>query len=157
MSMVRSKIDLARVRRELKGETLRLYFYLIRRSSGCTVDEMRYFSGFTNKALINQCLADMKRLGIVDKRGDKYYVPRLTANAVNFAFKHYAKIGNKLIPRGFVGAIGYLIFLTIYFALVPKALMLLPIGLMVTLAFIGLGVYEFRKFKFWAKRLYSSE
>ncbi len=155
MTAAKSKVDLIRVRKELKGKTLRLYLYLTKRSSGYTIDEMKYFGGFSNKALINQCLADMKRLSIVEKQGDRYYVPRLIANAVDFVFKHYAKIGSKILPRGFVSTIAYVIFSVLYFTFFPEALPLLPIGLLITMIFIGLGIYEMYKMKMWIKRLKS--
>ncbi|MHC1601483.1 MAG: hypothetical protein ACXQTI_10225 [Candidatus Nezhaarchaeales archaeon] len=157
MTTTRDKVDLIKVRKELKGKTLRLYLYLTKRSSGYTIDEMKYFGGFSNKALINQCLADMKRLGIVEKQGERYYVPRLIANAVDFAFKHYAKIGSKILPRGFVSTIAYAVFLALYFVFIPAALPLLPIGLLIAIAFIGLGIYEVYKMRSWIKKLKSLE
>lgn len=157
MAAVKSKVDLIKIRKELKGKTLRLYMYLAKRGSGYTIDEMKYFSGFSNRALINQCLADMKRLGIIERQDDKYYVPRLVANAVDFAFKHYAKIGGKILPRGFVSTIAYAIFSALYFTFFPAALPLLPLGLLIAMIFVGLGIYEMYKMKMWIKRLESLE
>ncbi|MCS7140460.1 MAG: hypothetical protein N3F04_05160 [Candidatus Nezhaarchaeota archaeon] len=150
---VEIKVDLVRVRKELSGRALRLFLYLSKRSSGYTIDEMKYFGGFSNKALINQCLAEMKRLGIVDKRGDKYYVPRLIADAVNFTFKHYAKVGSRIIPRGFLAAMVYAAFLVTYIVLVPPSVLLLPLGLIAEAIFIVIGVYERHKMVDWVKRL----
>ncbi len=135
-------LDPFKVRKELKGDARRLFFYLSQRISGYTIDEIKYFSGFSNKALINRCLAEMKRLGIVEKQDDKYYVPRPIAEAVGFAFKHYVKVGDKLIARGFVSAIAYAIFLLIFTAAYPAAISTLPWGLVFTLLFAAIGVYE---------------
>jgi hypothetical protein len=146
-------LDLFRVRRELKGDAQRLFFYLSKRISGYTIEEMKYFSGFSNKALINRCLAEMKKLGVIEKQGDKYYVPRPIAEAVGFAFKHYAKIGNKLIARGFVGAIAYAIFTLILVIVYPSAISMLPLGLIFTSMFIAIGVYQVSKMKSLAKKL----
>jgi hypothetical protein len=146
-------LDLFKVRRELKGEARRLFLYLSKRISGYTIEEIKYFSGFSNKALINRCLAEMKRLGIVERQDDKYYVPRHIAEAVGFAFKHYAKIGDKLIAKGFVTAIFYVVFLLILVALRPEAISALPLGLIFTLMFIAIGVYETYKMKSLAKTL----
>lgn len=135
-------LDLIKVRKELKGNTLKLYLYLTKRSSGYTIDEMKFFSGFSNKALINQCLAEMKRLGIVEKREDRYYVPRPIAEAVDYVLKHYVKVGNKILPRGFISAIAYLAFLLVFFAVFPSTLLLLPFGLAMSSIFILIGIYE---------------
>ncbi|MEM2214279.1 MAG: hypothetical protein QXD66_02335 [Candidatus Nezhaarchaeales archaeon] len=140
-------LDLVKIRRELRGEALRLFFYLNKRISGYTIEEIRYFSGFSNKAVINRCLTELRRLGVVDKQGDKYYVPRLIAEAVNFIFKHYAKIGNRIIARGFLGAIAYLVFLLILIAMYPQALMLLPLGLIFTSIFVVIGLYQSHRLK----------
>jgi len=146
-------LDLFRVRRELKGDAQRLFFYLTKRVSGFTIEEIKYFSGFSNRALINRCLVEMKKLGIVEREGDKYYVPKHIAEAVGFAFKHYAKIGDKLIARGFVSAIAYAVFLLVLIAVYPPAIPMLPLGLVFTLMFIAIGVYEVYKMRRLAKAL----
>ncbi|MEM0233514.1 MAG: hypothetical protein QXL22_05795 [Candidatus Nezhaarchaeales archaeon] len=144
---MREGLDLIKIRRELKGEALRLFFYLNKRISGYTIEEIRYFGGFSNKAVINRCLMELRRLGVVDKQGDKYYVPRPIAEAVNFIFKHYAKIGNRIIARGFLGAIAYLAFLLILIAMYPQALTILPLGLIFTLIFAVIGLYQSYRLK----------
>jgi hypothetical protein len=144
------------VRRELKGDAQRLFFYLSKRISGYTIEEIKYFSGFSNKALINRCLAEMKRLGMVERQGDKYYVPRPIAEAVGFAFKHYAKIGNKLIARGFVSAIAYAVFLLILVVAYRPAISTLPLGLAFTSIFVAIGIYEAFKMRSLAKKLRAS-
>jgi len=146
-------LDLFKVRRELKGDAQRLFFYLTKRISGYTIDEIKYFSGFSNKALINRCLAEMKRLGVVEKQGDKYYVPRPVAEAVSFAFKHYAKIGDKLIAKGFVTAIAYVVFLLVLAAMHPSAISTLPLGLAFTSMFMAIGAYEVYRMRSLAKML----
>jgi hypothetical protein len=135
-------LDVFKVRKELKGDARRLFFYISKRISGYTVEEIKYFSGFSNKALINRCLAEMKKLGIVEKQGDKYYVPKPIAEAVSFAFKHYAKIGDKLIARGFVSAIAYAVFLLALIAVYPPAPQTLLMCLIFTLMFVAVGIYE---------------
>jgi hypothetical protein len=149
-------LDLFRVRRELKGDARRLFFYLSKRISGYTIEEIKYLSGFSNKALINRCLAEMKRLGIVERQGDRYYVPRPIAEAVSFAFKHYAKIGNKLIARGFVSAIAYAVFLLILVVAYGPATSTLPLGLAFTLILMAIGVYEALRMRSLAKALRAS-
>jgi len=157
VELSKPRIDIFKVRRELKGKTMRLYLYLTKRSTGYTIDEIRLLGGFSNRALINQCLADMRRLGIVSKKGDKYYIPRLVREAVDHVFKHYAKIGSKLVPRGFLAAAGYVVFLTIYGLVVPQVLPLLPIGFAIAAVFLALGFYEVKKSRSWVKRLEKAE
>lgn len=150
---MREELDLDKIRRELKGEALKLFLYLNKRISGYTIDEIKYFSGFSNKALINRCLAELKRLGIVEKQGDKYYVPRPVAEAVNFVFKHYAKIGNRIIARGYVSAIAYLAFLLFLSVIYPQALAMLPLGIFFTSIFVIIGVYETYKKRSLVRKL----
>lgn len=150
---MKEDLDLIKVRKELKGEALKLFFYLSKRISGYTIEEMRYFSGFSNKALINRCLVELKKLGVVEKQGDKYYVPRPIAEAVGFVFKHYAKIGNRIIVKGFVSAIAYIVFLLVLIAISPQALLLLPLGLLFTSIFIAIGLYETYRMKSLIKEL----
>ncbi|MDH5816051.1 MAG: hypothetical protein QE164_04650 [Candidatus Nezhaarchaeota archaeon] len=140
-------LDLIKIRKELRGEPLKLFFYLNKRISGYTIEEIKYFSGFSNKAVINRCLTELKRLGVVEKQGDKYYVPRPIGEAVSFIFKHYAKIGSRVVARGFVGAIAYLIFILALIAIYPQALTLLPLGLLFTLTFVAVGLYQTYKVK----------
>ncbi len=146
-------MDLFRVRRELRGDAQRLFFYLTKRISGYTIDEIKYFGGFRDRALINRCLAEMKRLGIVERQGDKYCVPRPVAEAVSFAFRHYAKIGNKLIAKGFVSTIAYVFLLLIIVATHPGATSMLPLGLTFTSMFIAIGAYETYRMRSLAKML----
>jgi len=150
---MKESLDVFKVRKELKGDARRLFFYISKRISGYTVEEIKYFSGFSNKALINRCLAEMKKLGIVEKQGDKYYVPKPIAEAVSFAFKHYVKIGDKLIARGFVSAIAYAVFLLVFIAVYPPALPTLPMGLIFTLMFVAVGIYEVFRMKRLVKTL----
>lgn len=150
---MKEDLDLIKIRKELKGEALRLFLHLSKRISGYTVEEMKYFSGFSNKALINRCLAELKKLRIVEKQDDKYYVPRPTAEAVNFIFKHYTKIGNRVIARGFVGAIAYVMFLMVLVAISPEALTTLPLGLVFTLVLVTIGLYETYKLRSLKKEL----
>ncbi|MDI9619649.1 MAG: hypothetical protein QFX33_02340 [Candidatus Nezhaarchaeota archaeon] len=155
--MSAEKLDPFRVRRELKGKTLHLYHQISKRRSGYTIDEIRLLKGFSNRALINQCLAEMKKHGIIEKRGDRYCVPASVAEALDFAFKHYAKIGGKLLPRGFVAAIGYAMFLAVYLLFVPAAFSLIWMGLIVVAAFAGLGAYESYRARGLLKRLRSTD
>jgi len=150
---MREGLDLFKVRRELKGDAQRLFFYLAKRISGYTIEEIKYFSGFSNKALINRCLTEMRRLGLVKREGDKYYVPRPIAEAVSFAFKHYANIGGRLIAKGFVSAIAYAVFLLVFIAVYPPAISTLPLGLIFTSIFVAIGVYQVYKMRNLARMM----
>ena len=82
---------------KLKGNTLRVYWHLLRSSSGVVgVRETQRALGFSSPALALYHLEKLEELGLVQKVRNDYHLVK----AVNIGvLKQFMKIGTFLLPR----------------------------------------------------------
>ena len=91
------KMDSERVSRELKGNTLRVYWCLLKSSKGSVGPrEVQRKLGFSSPALAVYHLEKLSELGLVEKFTGEY---RLTKMVEVGILKHFVKLRGFVIPR----------------------------------------------------------
>jgi predicted DNA-binding transcriptional regulator len=92
-----SRIDEEKIESELKGNTLRVYWMLLRSSNGLVgVREVQRSLGFSSPALAAYHLEKLKELGLVRKDNGEY---RLVREVKVGVLKQFTKIGAFMLPR----------------------------------------------------------
>jgi len=90
-------INEEKIESELKGNTLRVYWVLLRSSSGIVgVREVQRSLGFSSPALAAYHLEKLKELGLVRKDNSEYRLAREVRVGV---LKQFTKIGAFMLPR----------------------------------------------------------
>jgi predicted DNA-binding transcriptional regulator len=93
----RSELDEKSIASKLKGNTLMVYWHLLRSSSGVVrVRETQRSLGFSSPALALYHLEKLVELGLVQKIRDEYHLVRTVNIGV---LKQFMKIGTFLLPR----------------------------------------------------------
>jgi len=92
-----SELNEERIASELKGNTLRVYWYLLRTPSGVVgVRETQRSLGFSSPALALYHLEKLTELGLVRKVRNDYHLVKTVNIGV---LRHFTKIGTLLLPR----------------------------------------------------------
>jgi len=90
-------INEEKIESELKGNTLRVYWVLLKSSSGIVgVREVQRSLGFSSPALAAYHLEKLKELGLVRKDNSEYRLAREVRVGV---LKQFTKIGAFMLPR----------------------------------------------------------
>jgi len=90
-------INEEKIESELKGNTLRVYWVLLKSSSGIVgVREVQRSLGFSSPALAAYHLEKLKELGLVRKDNSEYRLVREVRVGV---LKQFTKIGAFMLPR----------------------------------------------------------
>jgi len=92
-----SQIDDEKIVSELKGNTLRVYWHLLRSSSGAVgVRETQKALGFSSPALASYHLRKLEDLGLVKEERGEYRLIREVRVGV---LKQFTKLGTLMLPR----------------------------------------------------------
>jgi len=103
-------MDDERVASELKGNTLRVYWYLLKSSKGFVGPrEVQRKLGFSSPALAVYHLGKLSELGLVEKVSGEYHLTRMVEVGV---LKHFMRFKGFIIPRNVL----YATMLTTLFA-----------------------------------------
>jgi len=103
-------MDDERVASELKGNTLRVYWCLLKSSKGFVgAREVQKKLGFSSPALAVYHLDKLSELGLVEKVSGEYHLTRMVGVGV---LKHFMKFKGFMIPRNIL----YATMLTTLFA-----------------------------------------
>lgn len=95
--MASSRIDEERVASELRGNTLRVYWNLLRSPSGAIgVRETQRALGFSSPALAVYHLDKLVELGLVEKVRDGYHLAKIVNLGV---LKQFVRFGTIILPR----------------------------------------------------------
>lgn len=132
----------------LRGNTLRVYLYLVKHEHARGVSEVQHSLGFSSPSIAAHHLEKLLRLGVVTK--DEFGAYNLEKKIDVSILQGFVKVGSLLLPRfafyaGFflVITIGYLIFNLSYldfFALVGT------IG--------SVAVFFYESWRSWSKRAF---
>jgi len=91
------ELDEEKIASELKGNTLRVYWHLLRSSSGVVrVRETQRSLGFSSPALALYHLEKLAELGLVQKVRNDYHLVKTVNIGV---LKQFTKIGTFILPR----------------------------------------------------------
>ena len=86
-----------KIESELKGNTLRVYWTLLKSQSGTTgVREVQRTLGFSSPALASYHLTKLEELGLVEKTNGEY---RLKREVRVGTLKQFARLGTFMLPR----------------------------------------------------------
>ncbi len=93
-----AEIDGERIESELRGKTLRVYWYLLEHGgkSGVGVREIQRALGFSGPRLAAYHLEKLERLGLVENRQGDYFLVREFKAGV---LRHFLRIGRFWFPR----------------------------------------------------------
>jgi len=92
-----SELDEEKIASELKGNTLRVYWHLLKTSSGVVgVRETQRSLGFSSPALALYHLEKLEELGLVQKVRNDYHLVKTVNIGV---LRQFTKIGTLLLPR----------------------------------------------------------
>ena len=92
-----SELDEEKIASKLKGNTLRVYWHLLRSSSGVVrVRETQRSLGFSSPALALYHLEKLAELGLVQKVRNNYHLVKTVDIGV---LKQFTKIGTLILPR----------------------------------------------------------
>lgn len=92
-----SQGDEEKIEAELKGKTLRVYWYLLKSGgSSVGVREVQKSLGFSSPRLAAYHLEKLEELGLVEKRHGQYFLVKEVKVGV---LKHFLRFGRFLLPR----------------------------------------------------------
>ena len=86
-----------KIESELKGNTLRVYWLLLKSQTGTTgVREVQRSLGFSSPALASYHLTKLEELGLVEKTNGEYHLKKEVRVG---ALKQFTKLGSFMLPR----------------------------------------------------------
>jgi DNA-binding transcriptional ArsR family regulator len=86
-----------KIESELKGNTLRVYWMLLKSQTGTTgVREVQRSLGFSSPALASYHLTKLEELGLVEKTNGEYHLKKEVRVG---ALKQFTKLGSFMLPR----------------------------------------------------------
>jgi len=101
-----------KVASELRGNTLRVYWELLKSSNGVVgVRKVQRSLGFSSPALASYHLNKLEELGLVEKKRGDYYLKREIRVGV---LKQFLKLGAFMLPRYILYAIMFTTLLFFY-------------------------------------------
>jgi len=107
-----SEVDMEDISIKLKGNTLRVYWYLLRSSSGVVgVREVQRSLGFSSPTLALYHLEKLRELGLVKKELGEY---RLVKEVKVDVLRQFMKFGTLIIPRYTLYAVMFTVLLCYY-------------------------------------------
>ncbi len=111
--------DDARVEAELKGSTLLVYWYAIRKGSHpIGVREVQRALHFSSPSVASHHLEKLRQLGLLERSDDGGY---LLKEEVKVGFlKYFLRVGKFMLPRHLFYAVFFTTILIGYLALYPK-------------------------------------
>jgi len=103
--------DEEKLEAELKGNTLRVYLYVLKSAGNVGVREVQRALGFSSPTLAAYHLGKLTELGLVEKRLGEYHLVREVKVGV---LKQFIRIGAFVLPRYLFYAVLFTTLLTLY-------------------------------------------
>ena len=129
-----------KIESELKGNTLRVYWMLLKSQTGTTgVREVQRSLGFSSPALASYHLTKLEELGLVEKTDGEY---RLKKEVRVGALKQFTKLGSFMLPRYSFYAALLTTLLVFYLTQIREVNFYSLFGLMFGLLSTGILWYE---------------
>lgn len=114
-----SELDEARLEAELKGNTLLVYWYAIRRrESSIGVREVQRALNFSSPSVASHHLEKLRRLGLLEKSEIGEYSLREEVKVG--VLKYFLRVGRFMLPRHLFYAVFFTTMLVGYMVLYPK-------------------------------------
>lgn len=129
-----------KIESELKGNTLRVYWTLLKSQTGTAgVREVQRSLGFSSPALASYHLTKLEELGLVEKTDGEY---RLKKEVRVGALKQFTKLGSFMLPRYSFYAALLTTLLVFYFTQIRELNFYSLFGLIFGLLSTGILWYE---------------
>jgi hypothetical protein len=113
-----SESELEKTASELKGRTLRVYWYLLRNPEEASLREIQKGAGLSSPSLASYHLNKLENLGLVST--DQHGLYHLERNVKVGVLRFFVGSGKLVFPR-------YLFYAMFYTTLIPCSLILLPL------------------------------
>lgn len=113
--------DLSYIESELKGKTLLVYWYFLRKGDGgIGVREVQRALGFSSPSVASHHLEKLRRLGSLDKNELGEY--RLVGGVRVGLLRSFVRLGRVMLPRCLFYAIMFSCMLSTYLIVYPQSL-----------------------------------
>jgi len=137
-----------KVEGELKGNTLRVYWILLKSKEGTTgVREVQRALGFSSPALASYHLRKLEELGLVKEERGEY---RLTRDVKVGVLKQFTKIGGFMLPRYVLYATMFTTLLAFYLSQLREVNFYSLFGLI--FGGLGTGILWYETLRVWRQR-----
>lgn len=139
-------MDEEKIESELRGKTLKVYWYLLEHGSesGVGVRQVQRALGFSSPRLAAYHLEKLEELDLVENRLGEYFLVREFKVGV---LKHFWRFGRVLLPRYLFYASMFTTFL-VYVVLVFREVSVFGL-LALVLSLLGSGIFWYETVRLW--------
>lgn len=147
--MESSELSDEKIASELKGNTLRVYWHILRVSSGTVgVRETQKALGFSSPTLASYHLRKLVDLGLVREEKGEYHLRREVRVGV---LKQFTRLGTIMLPRYMLYAI-MLTTLLVYFLFQLREVNFYSVFALI-FGFLATGILWFETIRVWYQKL----
>ncbi len=139
--------DEEKIESELKGNTLRVYWMMLKSSGGTGVREVQKALGFSSPRLAAYHLEKLEELGLVKKERGGYHLAREVKVGV---LKQFVRVGAFLLPRYFFYATMFTTFLIYIVARFEEVSTYSVFALI--LSILGAAIFWYETFRTWLQK-----
>lgn len=136
-----------RIEAELKGNTLRVYWTMLKSTGSVGVRETQRSLDFSSPTLAAYHLKKLCELGLVEHKHGEYYLARTVRIGV---LKHFTKLGFLLLPRYVFYATTFTTLLALYILKFEQtnfySIFALVFGL------LGTAIFWYETFRVWRQK-----
>ena len=142
------KEDIGKVERELKGKTLQVYVYMLKKKEPVGVREIQRDLNFSSPSVANYHIEKLVGLNVVSQ--DEYGRYFLSQKAQISVLESFVNVGGRTIPRMSFFAAFFTTLLIAYVVLNIHSINIHAIGF----AIAGAAAFWFETIRVWRRRLF---
>jgi hypothetical protein len=136
------------VERELKGKTLQVYVYMLKKKEPVGIREIQRDLNFSSPSVANYHIEKLVSLNVVSQ--DEYGRYFLAQKAQISVLESFVNVGGRTIPRMSFFAAFFTTLLVAYVVLNPHSINIHAIGF----AIAGAAAFWFETVRVWRRRLF---
>lgn len=140
--------DASRVERELKGKTLQVYVYMLKKKEPIGVRELQRDLNFSSPSVANYHLEKLIGLNLVSQ--DEYGRYYLSQKAQVSVLESFVNVGGRTVPRMSFFAAFFTTLLIAYVVLNVQSINIHAVGFAVA----GAAAFWFETVRVWKRRLF---
>lgn len=143
------EIDGDKIESELKGKTLKIYWYILEHNveDGVGVREVQRALGFSSPRLAAYHLEKLEELGLVESKHGQYFLIRAVKTGV---LKHFLRFGKFLFPRYLFYATMFTTFLIYLVVRIGEVNIYSVFAL--TLSILGSAIFWYETIRLWRQK-----
>jgi len=142
------KEDIGKVERELKGKTLQVYVYMLKKKEPVGVREIQRDLNFSSPSVANYHIEKLVSLNVVSQ--DEYGRYFLAQKAQISVLESFVNVGGRTIPRMSFFAAFFTTLLVAYVVLNLHSINIHAVGF----AIAGAAAFWFETVRVWRRRLF---